>query len=134
MYYITINVQYVRYNTGRKIKYFIVYRLSLSLVLFLNVYSKLIFFFFHYFRVRSRNTTLCKYISKNEKLILLLSSRTRFINQQALRISLLLFSIFCRGSPRSQPPLSSYTRGVQGEESPLPGGGARYSGDLRFLF
>jgi hypothetical protein len=28
MYYITINVQYVRYSTGRKIKYFIVYRLS----------------------------------------------------------------------------------------------------------
>jgi hypothetical protein len=27
MYYITINVQYVRYSTGRKIKYFIVYRL-----------------------------------------------------------------------------------------------------------
>ncbi len=26
MYYITINVQYVRYSTGRKIKYFIVYR------------------------------------------------------------------------------------------------------------
>ncbi len=25
MYYITINVQYVRYSTGRKIKYFIVY-------------------------------------------------------------------------------------------------------------
>jgi hypothetical protein len=32
MYYITINVQYVRYSTGRKIKYFIVivYRLSLK--------------------------------------------------------------------------------------------------------
>jgi hypothetical protein len=31
MYYITINVQYVRYSTGRKIKYFIVlfYRLSI---------------------------------------------------------------------------------------------------------
>ncbi len=28
MYYITINVQYVRYSTGRKIKYFIVYRLD----------------------------------------------------------------------------------------------------------
>ncbi len=28
MYYITINVQYVCYSTGRKIKYFIVYRLS----------------------------------------------------------------------------------------------------------
>jgi hypothetical protein len=25
MYYITINVQYVRYSTGRKIKYFIVF-------------------------------------------------------------------------------------------------------------
>ncbi len=30
MYYITINVQYVRYSTGRKIKYFIVIVLSLS--------------------------------------------------------------------------------------------------------
>jgi hypothetical protein len=32
MYYITINVQYVRYSTGRKIKYFIVYRLSFTYV------------------------------------------------------------------------------------------------------
>jgi hypothetical protein len=36
MYYITINVQYVRYSTGRKIKYFIVYRLSFIAVIFEN--------------------------------------------------------------------------------------------------
>ncbi len=36
MYYITINVQYVRYSTGRKIKYFIVYRYLLSLSLFFD--------------------------------------------------------------------------------------------------
>ncbi len=29
MYYITINVQYVRYSTGRKIKYFIVLSFNL---------------------------------------------------------------------------------------------------------
>ncbi len=29
MYYITTNVQYIRYSTGRKLKYFIVYRLSI---------------------------------------------------------------------------------------------------------
>jgi hypothetical protein len=35
MYYITINVQYVCYSTGRKIKYFIVYRYRLSFIIIL---------------------------------------------------------------------------------------------------
>ncbi len=34
MYYITISVQYVRYSTGRKIRYFIVYRLNIMPTLY----------------------------------------------------------------------------------------------------
>ncbi len=43
MYYITINVQYVRYSTGKKIKYFIVLSLLLSFIGLVSKFCRRLF-------------------------------------------------------------------------------------------